>query len=85
MLATFEEEDFPTNTYYGDGSAIEPSVLNELREAYQQELVIFSWRRGDILMVDNILTAHGRRPFVAPRKIVVGMAEPISWKDVQIE
>jgi len=26
-------------------------------------------------MLDNMLTAHGRRPFVGKRKVVVGMAQ----------
>lgn len=84
MCASFKEEDLPTNTYYGDGTPIEPEVLDELRDAYVQSLVVFPWQRGDILMVDNMLTVHGRRPYVGPRKVVVGMAEPTSWKDVQI-
>lgn len=85
VLATFKEEDLPTNTYYGDGTPIEPEVLKQLRQAYLQELVVFPWQRGDILMVDNLLAVHARRPYVGPRKIVVGMAELTSWKDVQIE
>ncbi|MEQ9237074.1 TauD/TfdA family dioxygenase [Coleofasciculus sp. E2-BRE-01] len=78
LLAMFKEEDLHTNTYYGDGSPIEPSVLEHLREAYQQEMITFSWQKGDILMLDNMLAVHGRQPFVPPRKIMVGMAEPYS-------
>ena len=83
LVSEFNEEDLPTNTYYGDGSRIEDSVLDELREAYRQETVSFPWQQGDILMLDNMLTAHGRAPFIGPRKIVVGMAEPLGWKDIQ--
>jgi alpha-ketoglutarate-dependent taurine dioxygenase len=75
LLSAFEERDLPRNTYYGDGSPIETSVLDEIREAYQQEAVIFPWQEGDIMMLDNMLTAHGRMPYVGPRKVVVGMAE----------
>ncbi|MEH2406857.1 TauD/TfdA family dioxygenase [Nostoc sp.] len=76
LLTNLQEEDLPTNTYYGDGSPIEPSVLAHLREAYQQEMVTFSWQKGDVLMLDNMLSIHARKPFVPPRKILVGMAEP---------
>jgi alpha-ketoglutarate-dependent taurine dioxygenase len=76
LLAEFSEEELPHNTYYGDGSPIEPDVLDELRAIYQQETIIFPWQAGDILMLDNMLTAHGRKPFVGKRKVVVGMAEP---------
>ncbi len=77
LLAELAEEDLPANTYYGDGSPIEPEVLDHLRAAYRAETVRFPWRRGDVLMLDNVLAAHGRRPFSGPRKIVVAMAEPV--------
>ena len=57
LLAGLEEEDLPNNTYYGDGSPIEPSVLEEIREAYRMETVSFAWQEGDILMLDNMLRA----------------------------
>jgi alpha-ketoglutarate-dependent taurine dioxygenase len=79
LLTGFEKEaDLPTNTYYGDGSAIEPETLDELREAYRQETVSFAWRQGDILMLDNILAAHGRAPYEGVRRILVGMTELIN-------
>ncbi|MBE9209302.1 TauD/TfdA family dioxygenase [Nostoc sp. LEGE 06077] len=78
LLAEFGEENLPHNTYYGDGSPIEPEILDEIRAAYQQETVIFPWLTGDVLMLDNMLTAHGRQPFFGNRKVVVGMAEPYS-------
>jgi alpha-ketoglutarate-dependent taurine dioxygenase len=76
LLAEFEEEDLPTNTYYGDGSPIEPEVLEHLREIYRRETVIFPWREHDVLMLDNMFSAHGRSPYAGARKILVGMAEP---------
>ncbi|HEV2863964.1 MAG TPA: TauD/TfdA family dioxygenase [Pyrinomonadaceae bacterium] len=76
LLRNFDEADLPTNTYYGDGSPIEPSVLEELREAYRGELTAFAWEAGDLLMVDNMLVAHGRASYAGERKILVGMAEP---------
>ncbi len=33
------------------------------------------WSAGDVLMLDNMLTAHGRSPFRGPRKVIVAMAE----------
>lgn len=75
LLSTIKEEDLPRNVYYGDGSPMEASVLDEIREIYQQEAVTFPWQEGDVLMLDNMLTAHGRKPFIGSRKVVVGMAE----------
>jgi alpha-ketoglutarate-dependent taurine dioxygenase len=75
LLAEFTEAELPYNTYYGDRSAIKPEVIEEIRMAYCQETVTFSWQTGDILMLDNMLTAHGRNPFIGSRQVVVGMAE----------
>jgi alpha-ketoglutarate-dependent taurine dioxygenase len=81
FLAEFKEEDLARNAYYGDSSPIEPSALEEIRRAYQQETIIFPWQEGDILMLDNMLAAHGRNPFTGSRKIVVAMAGAFSSQD----
>ncbi|MBH8554255.1 TauD/TfdA family dioxygenase [Nostocaceae cyanobacterium CENA357] len=78
LLAIVKTEDLPRNAYYGDGSEIANSVLAEINEIYWQEAVMFPWQAGDILMLDNMLTAHGRQPFVGSRQVLVGMAEPYS-------
>jgi alpha-ketoglutarate-dependent taurine dioxygenase len=82
LLRTLGPEDLPTNTCYGDGSLIGPDVLDELREAYRQETVTFHWQEGDILLLDNMLVAHGRACYSGPRKILVGMAEPCSERGI---
>lgn len=76
LLSMYQQEDLPRQAYYGDGSIIETADLDKIREVYAKESVMFPWQKGDILMVDNMLVAHGRMPFVGSRKIVVGMAEP---------
>ena len=75
LLSDFGEEYLPRNAYYGDGSRIEDSVMQEIRELYQQTAVVFPWQQGDILWLDNMLASHGRQPFTGPRKILVAMAE----------
>jgi alpha-ketoglutarate-dependent taurine dioxygenase len=82
LLAQFDEEDLPNNTYYGDGLPFEPEVLDELREAYRQEVVKFPWQRGDVLLLDNMLTSHGRCSYSGPRSILVAMAEPFGWAEL---
>jgi alpha-ketoglutarate-dependent taurine dioxygenase len=82
LASIFEPEDYPNNSYFGDGSQIESKLLDELRAAYRQETVTFAWQAGDILVLDNMLTAHGRAPFLGPRKVLVGMAEPFSQRGV---
>jgi len=84
LLAQYEEKDLPNNTYYGDGSPIEERVIKHLLEIYQREMVMFLWEPGDVVLIDNILTAHAREPFVGPRRILFAMAEPYTRTDVNI-
>jgi alpha-ketoglutarate-dependent taurine dioxygenase len=75
LLEQLGEDGLPRNTYYGDGSPIEASALDEIRAAYQREQVTFAWEPEDVLIVDNMLVAHGRMPYRGPRQVLVGMAE----------
>jgi alpha-ketoglutarate-dependent taurine dioxygenase len=81
LLATVGEEYLPRHTYHGDGSPIRDEDLDQVRRAYAEAAIEFDWKQGDVLLLDNMLTAHGRRPFRGPRKILVAMAEPIHVKD----
>ncbi len=85
LMSQFGEAGLPRNVYYGDGETIPDSVVDELREFYESRAKSFTWEHGDILMVDNMLAAHGRRPFVGPRKIVVAMGEMINESALRLE
>lgn len=75
LLEIYSEEDLPSNAYYGDGSPIEDSVLDHIRESYWQSAATFPWQAGDVVLLDNMLIAHGRTPYAGARKILVSMAE----------
>ncbi|HYW19649.1 MAG TPA: amino acid adenylation domain-containing protein [Nodularia sp. (in: cyanobacteria)] len=85
LLSLFGEENLPRNVYYGDGTPIEQSVINEVTSVYQQAEIAFPWQKGDILMLDNMLTAHARNPYVGERKIVVAMGEIVNSKNIEIK
>jgi hypothetical protein len=76
LLEATNEADLPRNVYFGDGGAIDPALLAEIRAAFDEETVSFPWQAGDVLALDNMLVAHGRAPFRGGRQIAVAMAEP---------
>jgi amino acid adenylation domain-containing protein len=82
LLSVFGEGKLPRNVYYGDGTPIEDSVMEEIGAIYQENQISFTWQKGDILMLDNMLTSHSRNPYAGSRKIVVAMGELMAGKDV---
>ena len=75
LLDAVEPDQLPRNAYYGDGAPIEDSVLHEIRAVYAELSVVSPWQTGDVLMLDNMLVAHGRTPFTGLRQVIVAMAE----------
>jgi alpha-ketoglutarate-dependent taurine dioxygenase len=82
LLEQYAEDELPANTYYGDGGPIEPDVLDAIRAAYAAESRCLGWRRGDVMVVDNLLVAHGREPFTGDREVVVSMGGSIAHQPV---
>ncbi|MDT9721663.1 TauD/TfdA family dioxygenase [Paenibacillus sp. ClWae2A] len=75
LVQTVGESNLPRNTYYGDGDTISDEDLQEIRNVYDEHSLAFPWEKGDVLMLDNMLMAHGRRPYKGARKIVVTMGD----------
>jgi alpha-ketoglutarate-dependent taurine dioxygenase len=76
MRSVFADEDLPRNAYYGDGTSISAEDLAEVRRALDAATVFFPWQQGDVLLLDNMLIAHGRRPYRGARTILTALAQP---------
>jgi len=77
-------DDFlPSNTFFGDGSEISHDEYLEMKKAYEINKVMFPWQNGDVLLLDNMLTAHGRSPYKGERQIVVSIVEPLSDSEIK--
>lgn len=69
-----EQQAIGSHACYGDGSEIPLADLHAVRAAYSEAEVVFRWRAGDVLMLDNVLAMHGRKPFDGERRVLVAMA-----------
>ncbi len=76
LAATMDEGDYPRHACYGDGTPLEADALDHVREVYRREQQAVLWRTGDVLLLDNMLIAHGRLAYRGPRRILVAMARP---------
>ena len=66
--------ELPRQAYFGDGSDISENEIQAITKIYDEEKIVFPWQRSDILILDNMLMAHGRNPFTGDRKVVVAMS-----------
>ena len=74
MLKVLGEDALPSHATYGDGTPITHQELDEVRSAYRATEVVNPWQRGDVLILDNVLAVHGRKPFEGPRRVLVAMS-----------
>lgn len=72
---SFSVHEYPNHTFYGDGDEIEDEVIEILRRAYKDEEVTFQWQEGDVVLIDNMLVAHGRQPYEGDRLVWLAMSE----------
>lgn len=75
LSGILKEDDFYHSSCFGDNTPLDLRHLDEIRKLGKQNSVRFSWQNGDFLMVDNILTLHGRFAYTGDRKIFVALSD----------
>ncbi|MFE6104398.1 TauD/TfdA family dioxygenase [Streptomyces laurentii] len=68
------EDELPQNAFFADGSPIPAEYITHVQEIGMKTAVDIAWEVGDLLLVDNVAVAHGRRAFTGQRRILVAMA-----------
>ena len=69
-----EPTDYPQHAEFGDGTEIADEDLDTIRSTAWKLSCSVPWQAGDLLVIDNMLVGHGRRPFTGSRRVVVAMA-----------
>lgn len=77
LVDVYGAEALPFTTRFGYGDPIGAEVVALLNEVYEANTAREPWQAGDLMLVDNIRTAHSREPFVGTREILVALADPV--------
>src|SRR3954453_8599655 len=81
LVDVYGADGLPFNTRFGDGDPIGEDVVELLNQVYETNTVREPWQAGDLMLVDNIRTAHSREAYEGPREILVGMADAVRLAD----
>ncbi|MDB5448131.1 MAG: syringomycin synthesis regulator SyrP, partial [Phenylobacterium sp.] len=63
----------PYNTTYADGGQIAPDDLASIYPILDELEVAFSWEQGDLMLLDNFYTFHGRGAYTGHRDVQVAL------------
>jgi len=58
---------------FGDGTPLDRSSAQTASELGEELTFDIPWMRGDVALVDNFITMHGRRPFSGTRKVLASL------------
>ncbi|WP_055691091.1 TauD/TfdA family dioxygenase [Streptomyces prasinus] len=81
LVEVYGADGLPFNTRFGGGDPIGEDVVRLLNEVYETNTAREPWQTGDLMIVDNLRTAHSREPFEGPRDVLVAMADPVRPSD----
>jgi len=81
LVDVYGENGLPFNTRFGNGDPIGPDIVQLINEVYAEHTAREQWQSGDLMLVDNVRTAHGRERFEGPREVLVAMADALNLTD----
>jgi alpha-ketoglutarate-dependent taurine dioxygenase len=81
LVDVYGADGLPFNTRFGNGEEIGADVVQLLNSVYEANTAREPWQAGDLMLVDNIRTAHSREPFEGPREVLVAMADAVRLAD----
>jgi alpha-ketoglutarate-dependent taurine dioxygenase len=68
------EEEMPQSVRFADGTPIPDDYVRQIQRRGLESAVNHDWHPGDLLLIDNVLIAHGRRPYTGGRRVLVAMS-----------
>lgn len=77
LLSLAFGNDLPVDTALGNGQPLPEADLATIQDAYDATTTKMAWRAGDLLIVDNLLTAQGRSPLVGTPEYWIAFGDPV--------
>ncbi|KAI3761599.1 hypothetical protein L1987_52019 [Smallanthus sonchifolius] len=60
----------------GNGDPVDDDAMKDLLKILEEECVAIPWKKGDVLLVNNLTVLHGRRPLIKPpRRILASLCK----------
>lgn len=81
LVDVYGPDGLPFTTAFGDGEPIGEDVVALLNSVYEQHTTREPWQDGDLLLVDNVRSAHSREAYTGPREVLVALADPVHLAD----
>ena len=81
LVDVYGADGLPFNTRFGNGDPIGADIVEVINEVYEAHTTHEPWQSGDLLIVDNVRSAHSREPFEGAREVLVGLADPVRLAD----
>jgi alpha-ketoglutarate-dependent taurine dioxygenase len=81
LVDMYGADGLPFNTRFGTGEPLNEEIVELINAVYEAYTVREPWQVGDLMLVDNIRTAHSREAYEGAREILVGMADPVRLSD----
>ncbi|KAA3478592.1 clavaminate synthase-like protein [Gossypium australe] len=60
---------------FGDGQPLPADIIYDCLKILEDECVPIPWKKGDVMLIDNLATLHSRRSFDPPRRVLASLCK----------
>ncbi|KAI3786126.1 hypothetical protein L1987_45256 [Smallanthus sonchifolius] len=69
-------DDPSKGVVFSDGKPLPTDVPGDCSKIFDEECVALQWRKGDVLLLDNLAVLHSRRPLIMlPRRVLASFCK----------
>ena len=73
IFKEWSDDKLPVSTFYGDGSTMEPEVVQHVRDVIWKAGVGFQMNKNEVIALDNQYVQHGRLSFEGQRRMLASL------------